>query len=1586
MVCKVQRPISIPEPTNDVDSLWRTTQVLKEVVEIMQGIRGNREYALKCDLDDLNSEVTNITVVGSGGGGGTGDLEFGGSQYDMLYNTDGTTWGPTVGELQWNPDADTLQLSSNSTISWLNTSGSAIEFLDFEPEVSEVTTEGDPYWPFVVMSLPFTGVQGGTDTTDVSDDARPDTWIGSTMSLDLVDGKQGAAALVNDGSVSYIEFPTSIDLDLQDQLWTIEFWYKFDTVKDTVFCSKWDTIPGRSWYIAYISGTAELVYGRSTNGTNQTQSDWPWTPTTGVWYHIVVERGANNWTRGFIDGVRIGANQVPTEPWPTSANFRIGATVNAGVPAGMLDGRMAGFRYTAGAARYDGDSVTGSAPNFTPPTEPFPISELSGETVVSGGKFIVGDRSYPVAIEAQSVNMLEDTPFRWEYLGTEVEFLNFENSRFDVGSPFFPTELEGTLIGLKNSIGINWDNALGDNVEHLNFVTSGVAGAPMDYYAEVNVDLAFGTTSTAGYVDVTGGLDYAQTNLVNGDEYFLYHSALVYNESNATVAFYRLTQNDVGLVGSDEWVDGGADTGTAATAGKQYIWTGTITAGATGNLKNEAATQNASFQTVVQADQTLLLNLSDVPNHVRDVHTGSLFNMNGTINVWNDTPLIAASVPAGDALVIWSCAVTYNNTAGNDPQFAIEAGAGGSTFYGGTMRIADSDTRRANCGGMMILEGFAGGDVTVQYKTTSTTNYHHLEYGHIMVIPLSDFGESHFSQVTDNTERFLAATTTEETLISATNAVGASSDWIPFAWFATDSNSSNHHPGLAPKVNIDAAGITEVGAWGADYNEKWGFATSHESVWTEMGTAQTYTEGQSVELLGRGYQKTATTNGYRNEGVLMLKMSAPSTLTEQFIVGDPAYQTEIDGTLIGLKNSIGVNWDNIAGDNTELLVFDPGGTEVPADPDFASVVLLLPFEEAGGSTSTTGKSLSAHPSVTFGGDAVIEAGTGPFGDNCVTFDGTGDYVQFAVDDDYKDFLELEFTIEFHIWLDNNTSDACYICVDEQVNDLSWYIGHDAVNDSLSVEFSENGSGKFYRGSGAATYTPATGQWYHVAVVLDDTVASGNRLRKYVDGVQIGTAQDITGFSFGFASVNTPLFLGARQNDGGAATPVNPLNGKIANVRITRNVCRYPDGTTFTPPAAPYGQSATETTLIGADETFFVGDPAYPTQIDGTLTTVTGNLNVNGTTDLDGTVTAPSATLSDDLTLVGTLPQIVMNENDQAADEGLWRIRASGSSYSIQARNDLDSGGSIPLVIARTGTVIDSITLAGTAVTVSGALSATSYGGITEANLLDKSAAELIAGQWQFSADLYGSSGFSIQGATSDIGQVGQIAFVDVSGGLGRFGSYNYDLVAWQPVQVHGSTLDLDGDSSVDITSAGLTTITGSQVTLEHGGIKVGSTHADGMNVWDAVGAAPFIGFYNDTPTRQGYVQFSSSVGGVIKSEVHGAPVSLVGEDTATGADQTLIDADPDGAARLFYNGSSKLATLATGVAITGLASATTYFQLPTYTDTQLNDVTATVNTDAGKVQGAMVYNSTQDVPVYAVGNADGSVWVDGAGTTVNTPV
>jgi hypothetical protein len=71
---------------------------------------------------------------------------------------------------------------------------------------------------------------------------------------------------------------------------------------------------------------------------------------------------------------------------------------------------------------------------------------------------------------------------------------------------------------------------------------------------------------------------------------------------------------------------------------------------------------------------------------------------------------------------------------------------------------------------------------------------------------------------------------------------------------------------------------------------------------------------------------------------------------------------------------------------------------------------------------------------------------------------------------------------------------------------------------------------------------------------------------------------------------------------------------------------------------------------------------------------------------------------------------------------------------------------------------------------------------------------------------------------------------------------------------------------------------------------------------------------------------------------------------------------------------------------TDVISVSGYLQPMLATDAELDDITDAINTDPGKRQGSMIYNSSQDIPVWAVGNADGDLWVDGTGATVNTPV
>ncbi|HDZ37970.1 MAG TPA: hypothetical protein ENH62_06760 [Marinobacter sp.] len=137
-------------------------------------------------------------------------------------------------------------------------------------------------------------------------------------------------------------------------------------------------------------------------------------------------------------------------------------------------------------------------------------------------------------------------------------------------------------------------------------------------------------------------------------------------------------------------------------------------------------------------------------------------------------------------------------------------------------------------------------------------------------------------------------------------------------------------------------------------------------------------------------------------------------------------------------------------------------------------------------------------------------------------------------------------------------------------------------------------------------------------------------------------------------------------------------------------------------------------------------------------------------------TAASTTLS------STQPILDFNETDGPADEKIWRWTAAIGDLYLQTKTDALGAGANVLRVTRTGTTVDLIRAVATSVDVVGALTATSYGGITEANLLDKSAVETIGGAWTFSNALT----ISRSDASADIVLKRVDAFVDFNQDVG----------------------------------------------------------------------------------------------------------------------------------------------------------------------------------------------------------------------------
>jgi hypothetical protein len=138
----------------------------------------------------------------------------------------------------------------------------------------------------------------------------------------------------------------------------------------------------------------------------------------------------------------------------------------------------------------------------------------------------------------------------------------------------------------------------------------------------------------------------------------------------------------------------------------------------------------------------------------------------------------------------------------------------------------------------------------------------------------------------------------------------------------------------------------------------------------------------------------------------------------------------------------------------------------------------------------------------------------------------------------------------------------------------------------------------------------------------------------------------------------------------------------------------------------------------------------------------------------------------------------------------------------------------------------------------------------------------------------------------------------------------------------------------------------------------------------------FVNSLDDLLANVGYV---SGTAFRITNRVHGGIVALDGENSA-GVVKALFQGDPDGGSKLFYDNQEECSTTDGGF------TATNFFQNRIETQTNLLDSTHAVNTSAGKIAGAQVYDSTNGTPLWADGPGDTDTWSDAAGAVVHTPV
>ena len=250
-------------------------------------------------------------------------------------------------------------------------------------------SSGETSFNKVSLLLPFDGSDTATSTSDESDNSHTITFAG-TAQLDTAQKKFGTASLLLDGDSDYIQVADHDSFDFGAGDFTAECWIRFAALGNNTIFSHWanGTSSSMSYYLTYFNSSGILRLGHYLSGNADTS--YSWSPSTGTWYHIALERSGTT-IKVYIDGTSVISVAASTTALRDSEDpFRVGVFNDASTGSPTLDwyfnGHIDDLRITKGLARY--------GTNFTPPTS---AHETTG-----------GDGNLPVVLDADATGVRVD--------------------------------------------------------------------------------------------------------------------------------------------------------------------------------------------------------------------------------------------------------------------------------------------------------------------------------------------------------------------------------------------------------------------------------------------------------------------------------------------------------------------------------------------------------------------------------------------------------------------------------------------------------------------------------------------------------------------------------------------------------------------------------------------------------------------------------------------------------------------------------------------------------------------------------------------------------------------------------------------------------------------------------------------------------------------------------------------------------------------------------------------------------------------------------------------------------------------------
>jgi hypothetical protein len=324
--------------------------------------------------------------------------------------------------------------------------------------------------------------------------------------------------------------------------------------------------------------------------------------------------------------------------------------------------------------------------------------------------------------------------------------------------------------------------------------------------------------------------------------------------------------------------------------------------------------------------------------------------------------------------------------------------------------------------------------------------------------------------------------------------------------------------------------------------------------WTIRWMRRTRFRGQWLDYYDAGEDETT----YNFEVRIYNNPDTPTTVIRTLTVSNATASGGFFSTTYSIANQLtdfGAGQKRIAVSVRQIGSFVNGAWSdivVLRNGYATNSVLLLHMN--GTNASTSFPDVYGH-TVTANGNAQVSTAQYKFGGASGLFDGTGDYLNCGDSADFE-FGSGDFTLEAQIYLTgySNGFGGAYSCV---------IIGKDASG-ARGFHWRVTGTSsswtlmEFVNSAGTVTqvsWSPSLNTWYHVAVSR-----SGNNMRFFVDGVQIGSTQT---FSSTLADVSTALTVG-----GILFTSFEYyFKGYIDELRVTKGEALYTSN--FAPPTAEF---------------------------------------------------------------------------------------------------------------------------------------------------------------------------------------------------------------------------------------------------------------------------------------------------------------------------------------------------------------------------------------------------------------------------------